>query len=238
MHHVTSMNGTSGWEPPMHQRIRARIEAGNLDAGLTRTIEHYGAKIVVLHPDQMGPQRKPTLQWAESEVAAGRLEFVRRFDNGMSGDWVLAVTKNLPEWPRFVDNARDAAGFRQGESFQRMLRGETTYNGSTFGRVELPKPYDPNTGPLQISGWALSPNGIRQINVLVHGGAKRYPATMFSRPDVSSVFPWYPNVPQPGFIVRLNKRPKGIPRQTDVQAEIVDGAGRVTRLPDVPIYWD
>ncbi|MGZ8797419.1 MAG: hypothetical protein ACXW2F_08745, partial [Thermoanaerobaculia bacterium] len=89
-----------------------------------------------------------------------------------------------------------------------------------------------------VSGWALSPNGIRTVSVLVHGGSRRYTAAMYARPDVHTLFPWYANVPQPGFIVKFPRRPKGVPRDTDVQVEIVDGLGRATRLTDLPIYWE
>jgi hypothetical protein len=118
-----------------------------------------------------------------------------------------------------------------------MLRGEKTYTTSTFGRLEMPKMYDTLHRKMRVSGWALSPNGIRHVEVLVHGGKLRYPASMYDRQDVLSAFPWYPQVPQPGFFVDIPKRPKGIPRETDVQVVITDGEGRVTRLPDTLVYW-
>ena len=31
--------------------------------------------------------------------------------------------------------------------------------------------------------------------------------------------------------------PKGMPRETDIQIEIVDGAGNVTRFRDIPLTW-
>jgi hypothetical protein len=155
----------------------------------------------------------------------------------MSGDYVLAVTRNFPDWPRFVDTARDGAGFQPGENFQRMLRGETTYSSSTFGRVEMPRPFEEKSGELHVSGWAMSPAGIDHVTVLVHGGKLRFSAEKYQRPDVRASFPWYAHDPLPGFAYVFPKRPKGIPRDTDVQIEIVDRSGRTIHLPDAPITW-
>ena len=237
-HHVTLLNGTSGWEPPTHERLRWRIESSKLDDTFTRALENYGTKLVVLHVDLLATSKAAVLKWAAAGTTSGRLAFLRRFESGMSGDYVFAVTRNLPEWPRYVDTTWDALGLQPGENFRRLLRGESTYNNATFGHVETPVPYDVKAGPMAVSGWALSPNGIRTVSVLVHGGSRRYTATMYARPDVHAVFPWYANVPQPGFIVKLPRRPKGVPRDTDVQVEIVDGLGRAIRLTDLPIYWN
>ncbi|HEY6844429.1 MAG TPA: hypothetical protein VI391_09690, partial [Thermoanaerobaculia bacterium] len=93
------------------------------------------------------------------------------------------------------------------------------------------------TKSLTVSGWALSPNGIREVDVLLNSALQRYPATLTDRGDVQAKFPWYPNVHHAGFTLTLPKRPKGIPKYSDVQVEIVDGTGGRTRLPDQFIVW-
>jgi hypothetical protein len=237
-HRVPLLNGTSGWEPPMHERLRWRIESGRVDENFTRSLERYGCRLVVVHSDRLWSDKKNVLPWLGRETRAGRLAFLRRFESGMSGDYVLAVTRNVPQWPRFVDTTRDAAGFQPGENFQRMLRGEMTYNSSTFGRLEMPQAYEEKRGELHVSGWAMSPAGIDHVTVLLHGGKMRFTAERYHRPDVRALFPWYPKDRLPGFAYVFPKRPKGIPADTDVQIEIVDGAGRTMRLPDAPITWD
>ena len=57
------------------------------------------------------------------------------------------------------------------------------------------------------------------------------------RGDITGTWPWYPQNPKPAFTAVIARRPKGVPRETDIQVEIVDGRGEVTRLKDVPIVW-
>jgi hypothetical protein len=65
-----------------------------------------------------------------------------------------------------------------------------------------------------------------------------FQTTSTSRFDVQTKFPWYPRVRNPGFTITFpHKRPRGVPRWTDVQVEIIDGKGGRTRLPDVVIDW-
>lgn len=237
VHHVPIVNGTSGFEPPFHQHLRMQIESGNMGRGFTSELEKVGCRLVVVHVDRLAEQTPVVVRWLGSEVAAGRLAPLRRFDRGMSGDYVLAVTKTLPDWSRFVDNAFDAAGNQPGRNFERMLRGERTYTASTFGRLEVPRTLESVGRSLHVSGWALSPRGIRQVDVLLQGGKIRMTAIPYDRRDVQKAFPWYPQVAHPGFDLVIPKRPKGISRETDVQVEIIDGDGRATRLPDTLINW-
>jgi len=60
---------------------------------------------------------------------------------------------------------------------------------------------------------------------------------MFSRDDVTQLYPWYPQTPRPAFATTIPRRPRGVPEETDVQVEIVDGAGQRTMLPDVLVTW-
>jgi hypothetical protein len=91
-------------------------------------------------------------------------------------------------------------------------------------------------GPMTISGWAMSPYGVREVNVLIDSGRRRVTAGLFARKDVSDLYPWYPQTPKPAFATRL-RRPKGVPVETNVQIEIVDGRGQRTLLPDVLVVW-
>ena len=113
----------------------------------------------------------------------------------------------------------------------------SVYSGATFGQLYQPRNGAEIRGPLEISGWALSPYGIRSVDVLLDAGRRRFPAALFARADVSVSFPWYPWTPRPAFVLTLPARPHGVGKSTDVQIEIVDGRGRATRLRDALISW-
>ncbi len=119
----------------------------------------------------------------------------------------------------------------------RFLRRETTYNTATFGRMDQPREGSEVKGKLTVTGWALSPAGIRSATVLIDAGRVRIPAFLTPRDDVSRTWPWYPRTPWPAFTAIVPKRPRGTDEITDVQVEIVDGKGKATRFRDARIVW-
>ena len=118
-----------------------------------------------------------------------------------------------------------------------MLAGQPVYLGRTFGVVDFPREERVSGRSLTVSGWALSPSGIRGVDVLLHSGSTRYHAALTDRGDVQAKFPWYPQVQRAGFAITIPKRPRGVPKYTDVQVEIIDGSGARTPLPDKLIEW-
>ncbi|HUP44858.1 MAG TPA: hypothetical protein VM779_05035, partial [Thermoanaerobaculia bacterium] len=237
-HRVPIMNGISGFEPPVHSTIRDAYLNDRMNAAFTRFLERTGVKLVALHGDTLSGFTERVTEWAEGAMASGKLVFLRRFDNGIAGDWLFAFPRNLPDWLSYRAYDRDAAGLTPEENLRRYFEGEATYNGSTFGRLEIPAAHETVTRELKISGWVLSPNGIRSATALIDNGRLRIPMHHYQRHDVKSRFPWYPNVPEPGIAAIVPKRPKGTPRDTDIQIEIVDGAGKVTRFRDRPLRWN
>ncbi len=237
-HHLPIMNGTSGFDPPLYDRIKTKFEQKKIDESILRTIEMTGTKLMVVHAGSLTDAEPVELPWLHDALNAGRIAFLRRFDNGVWGDYVFAIVRNLPDWPKYVDLTVDGGGFRAETNLRRMLDGLTTYNTSTFGIVESPRIFDRIEQELRVSGWALSPHGISKVVVRIQGGKYQFPAQFYERPDVVAQFPWYPKVKTPGFFLSIPKRPKGLRRETDLQIEITDGAGNVTRLPDALIYWD
>jgi hypothetical protein len=238
-HHVPIMNGYSGFEPPVHQELRDMTERGEMNDVFLNNLERRHCELLIVHADWLGRQRKATMQWLANEVAGGRLAFVRRFDHWTEGDWVFALTHASADWQRFRGpQTVDGAGLTPDQEAERFLRGESTYNASTFFIVDTPKQDEEHHGPLRVAGWALSPDGIKRVRVLVNGGEKSYDASFVDRGDVSGRWPWYRKTTRPGFVVVLPKRPKGVRRETDVQLEFTDGAGRVTRSLDITTTWD
>ncbi len=220
VHHQRMFNGLSSFEPPLHRELSQHpYDARTLDL-----LEANGCRFVVVRPEWCGWEAAPILVWLQDHLARGRLAFVRRFDFNAGGDWVFAVTRNEalrgsdPRLPHF-------------------LAGQPTYSGVTFGRMSAPAPYAEVRGALEITGLAMSPYGIRSVTALVDNGRRRYPLPLFERSDFTALYPWYPRSPRPAFSLGIEVRPRDVGTLTDVQVEIVDGRGKVTRLPDAPITW-
>jgi len=225
-HHVPIFDGISGFEPPLHRTLREQPLSDATYALLERNNCHY----ILARPDWCGYGWLDVMAWLKRGIAEGRVAFVRRFDGGINGDWLFALTRNEKEWQRFRVPSDDA-------QLARLFAGRTPYNGATFGQLYQPKPYDEIKGPMIVSGWALSPRGVREVNVLVDNGRVKIPAGLFSREDVSKNFPFYPLTTKPAFAISIPKRPRRVPDETDVQIEIIDGSGQRTLLPDVLVSW-
>ena len=239
IHHKPLMNGTSGFEPPLHAKIRELAALKSIPDDLVPLLARNDCHFLLVHDDWLRGAAEPTHAWLGRELVLGRIGFIRRFDHRGGGDYLFALTSNVPNWHELrPPEARDGASFTPDQELQRALRGEATYMGQTFGVVDTPHAEQIVTGPLTVSGWALAPNGITEVDVLLHNDMHRYRANPTDRYDVKMKFPWYPRVRHAGFTLTLPKRPKGVPRWTDIQVEIIDGHGGKTKLPDVVLNWD
>jgi hypothetical protein len=163
------------------------------------------------------------------------LQFLQRFDHGVEGDFVFGIRRNYsgqapPEVP-------DPAGLMPARMLDRFFRGESTHTNTTFGVLEQPQWEARAPGALTVRGWVLSPHGTRHVWVLFEDGRHRFEATRVERPDVQARYGWYYDA-KPGFTIEFPSRPDGVPRKTDVQIEIEDGAGHKTRLEDVLFTWE
>ena len=225
-HHVPIFDGISGFEPPLHRLLREQPLTDSTYA----LLERNGCRFVVIRPEWFGWQAPQAIAWAQRGIRQGRLVFLRRFDGGVTGDWLFALTRVEKKWQRYRVPSDDV-------QFARLLEGKSTYNASTFGQLYQPKAASEISGAMTVSGWALSPRGIREVNALIDNGRIRVPAGLFAREDVTRMFPWYPQTPRPAFATRIPRRPEWVPEETDVQIEIIDGSGKRTLLPDVLVTW-
>ncbi|HSY51721.1 MAG TPA: hypothetical protein VLC46_23155 [Thermoanaerobaculia bacterium] len=238
IHHKPLMNGTSGFEPPLHAKIREMAQQKEIPATLLPLLAGNGCHFLLVHDDWLRGATAPTHAWLTREMASGRIGFIRRFDHRNGGDYLFAVTQNVPNWHDLrPPDALDAAGFTDDAELQRALLDEMTYMGRPFGYVDKPHTDETIDGPLTVSGWALAPNGIANVDILLDNGMYRYHTIPANRPDVQTKFPWYPRVRNAGFAITFPHRPHSVPPWTDVQVEIIDGKGRRMRLPDTPINW-
>ncbi|HLJ73768.1 MAG TPA: hypothetical protein VKU62_04240, partial [Thermoanaerobaculia bacterium] len=224
-HHVPIFDGISGFEPPLHRVLREQPLSDNTYALLERNGAHY----ILVRPDWCGFAWLDAAKWLQRGIAQQRVAFVRRFDGGINGDWLFALTRNEKNWTRYRVPNDDA-------QLARLFAGKTPYNGATFGQFQ-PKSGTVIEGAMTVSGWALSPRGLREVNLLIDNARLRIAAPLSAREDINRTFPFYPQCPRPFFTVTIPRRPAHVRDQTDLQIEIVDGSGRRTLLPDALITW-
>lgn len=237
-HHVPIMNGTSGFEPPLHRTLRLMAETGEFNDVFLTALEENGCRWLVVHADSFVGQREPLVTWLREAISTGHLVLFRRFDHGVEGDYVFALPRSRPGWERFrTPERRDAVGRTPAENLQLFFAGEPTYSAQTALSLETPEQGARVDGSLTVTGWALSPNGISRAEVLVHSGKRRFLAESVPRGEISAKYPWYADVPRPGFRLTL-RRPKGIPRETDVRVVVYDRRGQPTHSEDRMITWD
>lgn len=91
VHRVPIINGTSGWESPLHEYLRMKEERLAFDSDFMDTIERNDCAVVIVHDGSLSPERRTAVDaWLHRQAGAGRLAFIRRFDD----DVVYAVTRN------------------------------------------------------------------------------------------------------------------------------------------------
>jgi hypothetical protein len=237
IHHKPLMNGTSGFEPPLHRKIVEMAGQKNIPNELLPLLARNACHFLLVHDDWLRGASEPTHIWLARELTLGRIGFVRRFDHRGGGDYIFAVTSNVANWRELRPPEQgDAAGFTEEQEMQRALRGEPTYMNHAFGVVDTPRSEDTIKGPMTVTGWALSPNGVAAVDVLLHNGTERFRTTQTVRLDVMAKFPWYPEK-HGGFTITFRERPKSVPQWTDAQVEIIDRRGKRTRLPDIVLNW-
>jgi hypothetical protein len=209
MHHRRIANGISGFDPPELTRLNELSHAKPIGPELLPELQRIGVDTIVVHADTASAEVR---EW----VAREQLQFVQRFDSAAgNGDWV----------------------FRAQRSGGQTVLSVPTYNAGTFGILQFPQPYETIRKGAFFSGYAFSPYGIKRVDLLFDNGARRYPATLIADPGLSRIYRWYDATPRPRFVAGFAKRPPDVREETDVQVEIEDGNGRVTRLLSQPFQW-
>lgn len=216
-HHRRMVNGASGFAPPMYQRLVQLWSEPEIGERFVGELKSIGVDTLLLHGEHARARERA---WLCRELQAGRIFFVRRFAHDIDGDWVFSLK----------------SGRRSAPELEAFLRGERTYGDATFGVLDYPRPMERMKNVL-VSGFALSPYGIREVNLLLDNGGVRLPTTLQPDPKLSAQFPWYDATPRPRFMAAFPKRPPGVRRVTDIQVEIIDGRGRRTLLDDRWVEW-
>ncbi|MEO8382283.1 MAG: hypothetical protein ABI779_21665, partial [Acidobacteriota bacterium] len=236
VHRVPIVNGTSGFFPAEYWEMRDPDSRDDFDPMLALA-EKWGVRLVVVHGPLLKARRANTVYFLRRQLYTHRLEFLGNFENELEGDYVFAVTRNLPNWRKFAaPEVPDGGGFLPRQTLERFFAGQSTHTDAVLVNMDFPLPMMTIQGPLRVSGWTLSPHGVQKATLLMHAGTKRFEMKLIERPDVLAAYPWmrYFN-DRPGFELVLNERPRGIPMDTSVQVEIEDRAGRVRRGRDTLI---
>lgn len=220
-HHRPITNGVSGFTPPETIRLQWLASLDPIPDELLEELRRLKVSHVIVHTEFLGRRSRSTREWVGREVARGRLGFVRRFDSGAAGDWVFRVGARGP----IPDDLR------------RFIADQQTRSGSTFGALDFPPRDAVFRGKAMFSGYALSPHGVRRVDLLFNNGRIRLPTELRPEASLHEVFPWYPSVLRPRFVANFDTRPPGVWEQTDVQVEITDGRGEKTRLWPLFLTW-
>lgn len=236
LHFRPSVNGTSGFESQLHYDLRVMEEHDEYNDVFYSRLERNRVRYLIVHGDRLS-KRGPLELFIRSSMRDGRLALVRRLEGGIEGDYVFALTKTGDEWKRLAKTDADVSGMTDLQKLDKFFAYEHVYNNSTFGIVDFPIMNSNAEGPLTVSGWMLSPNGIASVDVALHSRKHHYRATMTPRPEVNALWPWYGNGLS-GFKLVIPKRPKGTPRDTDVQVSVTDRKGKVTVFRDLKLNWN
>jgi hypothetical protein len=238
-HRVKLVNGTSGFFPPEWWALRDADYKNEFDRMLDG-LEGIGTRLIIVHGDLFNYERHQLVaDFLRRNMASGRLQFLRRFDNEVFGDYVFAIAKNLPQWQRYrAPDVPDSSGRLPAQALDRFLSYQSTDNHIITVWTEMPKPYETVKGVLTVRGWAVSPYGVRRVTVLLQNDKLRFDTIRMPRHDVRASYPWMYYDDLPGFTVTIPERPANIPLDTSLMVEVVDNAGRVRRGRHVSFRWE
>ncbi|HJT16851.1 MAG TPA: hypothetical protein VJ853_05670, partial [Thermoanaerobaculia bacterium] len=215
-HHRPIVNGVSGFIPTVSEHLfeLARDWSDRLAPELKRDAVSH----IVIHADALDDRGRA---WLSRALSRGEIGFIQRFDGGIFGDWLFGV--GTPQ--------------RDSPLVAALLAGKPTFSDNTIALLERPLPEETLHAGSVVSGWALSPYGIREVNLLLNNGGIRIRAPLEDLPAIKREFPWYDATSQPRFIFVFANRPRGLRDLTDIQVEVIDGRGTRTLLEDRWIGW-
>jgi hypothetical protein len=241
-HRLPLINGSSGFSPPFDWLLNDMSGRNEFNDVFLAELQKLRAQLIIVHVDALGPQRKPVLDWLESAIDNRQLALLRRFDRGPDGDFVFGAG-GAAGLERLRDAGRDAAGFTVRDNFERVRRNEAVFSEHPVVWVATPPPYEEMHRRLVVRGWATSPRGIRSVEVLLDGKRRLYIALLgnvapasaaAARAEARAHVLTLMRVP---FQLVIEKRPKGVPKGTDLQVRVTDGAGRVVHSEQRWIRW-
>ncbi|MEO8218369.1 MAG: hypothetical protein ABI718_14910, partial [Acidobacteriota bacterium] len=238
-HHKPLLNGVSGFYPPAHDRLVDLAGKTPLPLSLYDKLRESGASILVVHPDLLSEtDRVPMRSWLLEGIRSGAAVFLRRFDDGVRGDWVFAIRPIKPEVLALRDERSDAAGRTPRENLEAFLSADAiAWTSGPIAETKSPANGENLEGALVIAGWAAADGGIEKVTVTLGNNRKHYEADLAPRQDLAALLPTFPSSDITSFRKVIQSRPRGIPRDTKVTVEIIDRRGRHLRQDPLNIHW-
>ena len=109
-------------------------------------------------------------------------------------------------------------------------------NDALLASLDWPRADASVSGPLFVSGWAGSPAGPVEVQVLLSPGDRVLPADRGPRPDVCQGLPDLPDCSKIGFSIRLAPPDEHL-REHLIVIELRGPGGSVRRIGPVRFFW-
>jgi hypothetical protein len=253
IHHHPIVNGASGFSTPAYDRLLADFRQSPISPSALDELRASGVRLLIVHADSLGDDSRKIAAFLSDACKSGRLQPLRQFDNGLQGDFVFAISRCsggeaiLPArtgkiaCPPSVSAAiaREVEHDPWHRTEQFLTTGLPSYSDNIICMLDTLRPGQRVRGRLHLAGWALSPLGVREVNVAFNNGLVVYRAQPRPIPALARGFPWFAwQVDRAGYVLDFADKPRGVWRETDVQLEVVDGEGRRRRFPTMWITWD
>lgn len=239
IHHKPLINGVSSYLPPSYGTLTEVSERTPLSDALLDSLEASRCSLIVVHQSHLGTRAPVIRSWLQAMIAAGRLTFIRRFDLGARSDYVFALTRIEPDAIRWREpEVPDPSGRTPMMNLDAFL---TEADPWTYGRdpyVSMDaRPLGTFRGKLEVSGWAVAPEGIRDIRLRFANGRTVVPADGHERADVTSILYWFKSTKAVGFSKTFDAPVRGVDGETDMQVEVTTNAGRRHRMTPFWFKW-
>jgi len=252
VHHQRMINGVSGFAPRDRDRLAAMSKATPIPDELLDELAKSNVELLIVHADALGERAPVIHEWLRRELDRGRIGFVRRFHSPLAGSWVfrLGVPRSTSEYlgvprggkgkpldkslrgtPRYSEVLR-------GTQLQDFLAGQTTCSADTMGALDFPPARTRFDRSAIFSGWAMSPHGIRSVDLWFNNRTIKLPAKLAQDPFLALRCPRDKHLARTRYVGLFVGRPEGIRRRTDVQVEVTDGRGEKTVFDNRWITWD
>lgn len=234
-HHRPIVNGYSKFDPLIHKQLVAATRQDPIPLDLFDRLEQIRTSVLVVHADELelSPD-EPMRRWLLAGIRMGRLTFVRRFDEGIHGAWVFALSRVEPLAAFWRPREGNAVGHATVEQLERFLGGQYTWSDVAVGDVSVRQ--DPSSRAVEIWGWAASPRDVVEVRLWFENESVAFPAGFVDRPDVEQAMPFYRGR-STGFARTFPSRPEGLHLDTDLVVEIVEGTGESRRLGQILFRW-
>ncbi len=218
-HHRPMLNGW-GFNPPSTAAITALAQRNPIPDALMDELEKSRCSLLLVHAGRI----PAAADFVKRQMARGRLLFVRRFDEGILGDYVFAVRRIEPD-------------ARPGDLsiVQRYLTGMRDGSEAPFGFQDVPPTIE--NGAFDLHGWSIARGGVARVTVWFEQHSIPIEAALAPRPVLVRAFPRFAARETMSFRLTLSRRPDGIRELTDYEIEIVGRDGQSALLPDTQLTW-